>query len=279
MWSEARTTWDNAMHRVATADPSAETQVRLKRLWLRRANRPILVTGRPGAGKSALYGALTGKVGLGYHTDMSSDWEPHKVKLKTPHKRARAAVIIVPGQQSEERVKALDRTIRNGRAPEGIIHVVCWGYNKLWSDSADGTVRELGTADTLVDNENLRDTLLGYERNDFAEMCQLIRADHVRRRLRWMIIVVAKADLYWNRQSDVRNYYIPGDGQSRFADILGGLVAGDRTLPPRIAIVPFSGFPQAHTYAHGLYRTPADLDLVQATALRNNLYDVLEGML
>jgi hypothetical protein len=154
------------------------------------------------------------------------------------------------------------------------------GYNHLWSDSADGTVRELGTTASFADNEKFRHTLLGYERDDFPYICRLIRAEEVRRRLRWMIIVVAKADLYWDRRDEVRDYYTPGDGErSRFGDILGGLEAGDQTMPPRIAIVPFSGHPQAHAYANGLYRTPASLDLVQATALRNNLYHVLEGML
>ena len=280
IWREASTAWDNAVKCIEAGDEPADAPIRFKPLRIRRANTPILVTGRPGAGKSALYGALTGEVGLGYRTDMSPDWERHRVMLKTRGRRTRAAVIVVPGQVSEERTRALDHTLRKGHAPEGLIHVVCWGYNRLWSDAADGTVRELGTTNSWADNENLRETLLSYERDDFAEMCSLIRGEQVRRRLKWMIIVVAKADLYWERHAEVRDYYLPGgNDHSRFADILGGLVAGERTLPPRIAIVPFAGHPQAHTYAHDLYRTPANLDLVQATALRNNLYDVLEGML
>jgi hypothetical protein len=211
---------------------------------------------------------------------MSPDWERHRVLLKTRRLHARAAIIVVPGQESEQRTTALDHTLRKGHAPEGIIHVVCWGYNRLWSDSADGMVRELATTDDVVDNETLRDKLLVREQDDFADLCQLIRGEKVRRRLKWMIIVVAKADLYWDRYAEVRDYYLPGgDGRSRFTDILGGLVAGNQTLPPRVAIVPFAGHPQAHSYARELYSTPASLDLVHATALRNNLYDVLEGML
>lgn len=246
---------------VAKADPSAAAHMRVKRLWVRRANTPILITGRSGAGKSALYGALTGEVGLGYHTDVSPDWERHRVVLKTPRTRARAAVIVVPGQESEERTRALDHTLRKGHAPEGIIHVVCWGYNRLWSDTAHGAVRELGTTETLADNEKLREILLGYERDDFAEMCRLIRGETVRRRLKWMIIVVAKAGLYWDRHPEVGDYYLPGvDSRSRFRDVLGGLVTGERTLPPRIVIVPFSAGQEPRVWiikgAPGVIRTP-----------------------
>lgn len=50
-------------------------------------------------------------------------------------------------------------------------------------------------------------------------------------------------------------------------------------MPPRIVVVPFSGHPPAHQYAEGLYRTPSQLDTVQATALRNGFYEVLRGLM
>jgi hypothetical protein len=117
VWSAAHTAWENAVRSVATARSDDDVHMRIKRLWLRRGNRPILVTGQPGAGKTALYGALTGKVGLGYHTGPSSGAEPHRALFKTPERRHRVALVIVPGQESEERERTLDATLRRGNAP------------------------------------------------------------------------------------------------------------------------------------------------------------------
>ena len=122
--------------------------------------------------------------------------------------------------------------------------------------------------------------MLEREREDFAKMCELIRGDNVRRRLKWMIIAVAKADLYWDRNHEVSEILHP----RRWCKIAVQRhywrpVAGDRTVPPRIAIVPFSAHPEAHVYAHGLYRTPAQLDNVQATSVLSGFYDALEWVL
>jgi hypothetical protein len=281
MWSETRESWDRAISAVAAEGQPAPSRVRVRRLWFRRANVPILITGRPGAGKSALYDAITGQVGaLGYRTAKSPDWERHRVVVRTPRTRTRAAIIVVPGQDSDRRERVLDKTLRHGHAPEGIIHVVCWGYNKLWSDTADGTVRELQMTPTHASNEEMREEMLERERDDFAKMCELIRGEGVGQRLKWMIIAVAKADLYWARKVEVRDYYIPGTGaRSPFKDIIGGLVAGNGTLPPRISIVPFAAHPEAHVYAHDLYRTPAQLDNVQATTMLDGFYGTLEQAL
>ena len=144
IWSKTRGSWDRSVRAVATGEQADPSRMRVRRLWVRRANVPILVTGLPGAGKSALYDAITGNVSaLGYHTNKSPDWERHRVVLRTPRVHARAAIIVVPGQDSDRRDYVLGKTLRQRHAPEGIIHVVCWGYNKLWSDTADGTVREL----------------------------------------------------------------------------------------------------------------------------------------
>ena len=119
-----------------------------------------------------------------------------------------------------------------------------------------GTVREFDQTDTLADNEKLRDTLLRYEQDDFAELCRLIRAEKVRACSGGMIVVVAKADLYWDRLGEVGDYYLPG--ADPVADMLGGLVAGDTTVPPRIADRPvLRRAPGTLVRACNLYSTPS----------------------
>lgn len=282
LWDEARKTWDQVALAVDRHRDWILPSLRPKRLWLRRANVPIAVTGLPGTGKSVLRDGLMGRAGgLGYNTQPSADWERHRVMFRGGSVAARAGLLVVPGQLSNKRDRALSWAVEGRNAPVGLIHVVCWGYHRLWREKGDKALQEVNPAPTREGNEELRDELLQQEIEDFRSICERLKAPSVQQRLRWLIIAVAKCDLFWSELDRVRDYYIPGgpSGPSDFHRILEGLTAGDRSVPPRIIAVPFSGHPQAHQYAEGLYRTPSQLDTVQATALRNGFYEVLRGLL
>lgn len=280
-WDDVRQGWNEIVASVDSHRPWADSIPRARSLRLRRANIPIAVTGRPGAGKTVLYDALAGRVGgLGYRTTRSRAAERHRLLLGG----RRMAMFVVPGQESNAREDAW-RTVFGQRrflpqsGPVGVVHVVCWGYNKLWRRESDEALKFINPDATEQGNERFRSHLLSEEVDDFAELCRGFAAEPVQRRLRWLIIAVAKSDLFWPRIDEVRDYYIPGGNASAFNAVLGSLASGQRTLPERIAVVPFSAHPESHDYADGLLRTPSALDNLQATALRNSFYDVLEGLM
>jgi hypothetical protein len=278
-WDDVRQGWDEIVASVDDHRPWADSIPRARRLWLRRANIPIAVTGRPGAGKTVLYDALAGRVGgLGYRTTRSKTAERHRALLGAK----RTAMLVVPGQESKARKDALDTVFGQRRfqpksGPVGVVHVVCWGYNKLWRRGSDEALKSINPDATEQGNERLRSHLLSEETDDFADLCRDF--EQVQGRLRWLIIAVAKSDLFWPRIDEARDYYIPGRKASPFHTVLGSLTSRQHTLPEQIAVVPFSAHPESHDYADGLMRTPSTLDNLQATALRNSFYDVLEGLL
>ncbi len=282
LWDEARKTWDRVASTVDVHRDWMLPSLQSRRLWVRRPNVPIAFTGLPGVGKSVLRDGLIGRAGgLGYRTEQSLDWERHRVMFRGGTVAARGGLLVVPGQPSKEQEKALSWTIEGRNSPVGLVHVVCWGYHKLWRGKNDKALQEVNPAPTREGNEELRHELLRQEIDDFRRVCERLKTPPVQQQLRWLVIAVAKCDLFWSELDQVRDYYIPNRASrpSNFHPVLESLTAGDRSVPPRIIAVPFSVHPEAHEYAEDLYRTPSQLDTVQATALRNGFYDVLRGLL
>lgn len=282
LWEDTQRTWNAVVQSVEQPPLWRQPSLTTRRLWLRRANVPIAITGTPGGGKSVFFGALTGRLRPGHRSRISPDWERHRVALRTARRTTRAAVIVVPGQETANRTRSLTRIFQDGNAPVGLVHVVCWGYNEVWSDRADGALRLLRPESTLADNETVRAYYLEQERLDFTELCTLLTSPAVEGRLRWLIIAVAKCDLFWPDINAARDYYIPGEGEpptNGFQQQLHRLTAVGSNFPASLAVVPFCSRPEEHSYADGLYRTAPMLDALQADALRSSFRDVLVGML
>jgi hypothetical protein len=281
-WDEARDVWGTVAATVEHHRQWMIPSLRARRLWLRRANVPVVVTGLAGTGKTVLRDALLGRSGgLDYRTERSADWERDRVLFRAKAASARVGLLVVPGQDSTERERAIEAAAGGRNAPVGWVHVVSWGYHEIWRGEVDKGLAELDWEPGRSGNDTVRAYFLQREIDDFRDVCDLIKRPAVQDRLEWLVIAVAKCDLFWDRLDEARDHYLPSAAGpvTGFHDELNGLTAGDRRVPPQIMVVPFSGSPQSHRYHETLPPTPARLDDVQARALRNGFYDVLRRLL
>jgi hypothetical protein len=262
-WDDARRYW---LELEAAADDSTDTrhgaQTLIKPMWslsLRRPTTPICVTGLGGAGKTILYQTLIGKVGNDYiPPGRSLAAEQHKTVIKNDKRTIRAGAVVVPGQQSQERSIALGKMFENGNFPAGIIHVVCWGYNRIWEAGDRAAVSEQLLAEKKqVNIDSVRDWNRTRELEDFAATCELLKDAWEHHSRLWLIIAVAKCDLFWTDLNLARDYYIPRSGasaaiqnsESEFCSALRDLVqyVGESNLN-KLAVVPVSCYPQAYKF-------------------------------
>jgi len=280
-WAQIRSTWANT---VAAADQAiTRPSVRLKpmfRFSLYRPKLPIAVTGHRGTGKTLLYDAIVGNVGTNYvPSGKSQGAEPHRVILSARSSKTRCEVIVVPGQLSAERDDALDSMMTDGAFPTGLIHVTCFGHNTVWHSSDRATVGgELALGARGLSQEAVRLRNLEQEALEFEDLCNRLRDAWYRKSGVWLIVAVAKCDLYWSRIGEARDYYLPGCGSadSRFAAALQGLVkhVGEANFAG-LAVLPLSCYPEAHEFDPTLPKSRPELDQRQATVLVDRFRTVI----
>lgn len=183
---------------IAGAWEQVVTQVKGKKI-------EIAVTGLSGAGKTVLLDYLTGKAfQLGYKPPGRS---LSLEKGKMPAKGFRLGLSTIPGQVSRPRLVALPEVFEKKRPIDGVIHVVSNGFISLREHASQQVlVSDMGV-DTI---EKLRQHFLNEELRDLEETL-----GYVRRSLRkshkptWMIIAVAKSDLFQDKITDAERYYSP----------------------------------------------------------------------
>ena len=169
--------------------------------WLRKY--PIAFTGMAGAGKTVLYDHLRGAAHSTSYRPPGKSESLERAPAKLGKKRM--ALHVVPGQDSLPRVVALDRLFLGRKPPLGVVHVVCNGFNELRSRYAADIFREDLQLRTV---EALRNKLRELELDDLDETCDRVRqAIHRRRRTHWMIVAVAKADLFADNLEEAQAYY------------------------------------------------------------------------
>jgi len=276
-WDQVRGTWLEAESAVEIPRDWRDLDSGARRLWLLRGSSPIAITGMPGAGKTVLFDALMNRIDTEYVAPgKSSTGERHRVLLRTPQQRTRASVIVVPGQISEERNTLLAKIFADGNSPAGVIHVVCWGFNEAWSGSSDGLVEELQPSSDRDVDELLRLRRVA-ELKDFRDLRLRLTHRSVQRKLKWMIILVTKSDLFWSDIGATRDYYIPRapGAVEPFGEELRRLTSDHGGFPERLAIIPFSSLPDNHSFANELSPRGSQLDRLQRKALRNNFFTVL----
>ena len=231
-WEQVEARWAAAVEAVRAESTDDAARLRRRRLtFFPLRSVPIAITGVRGAGKSVIYDALADRIGGSYvPRGRSEELEIHEVKTGQRGQRRRSTVNIVPGQVSYNRGQAFTNMFLNGNRPMGVIHVVTWGYDWIWGQAERQAIlqylRGRGTepdlASLLFENRKA-------ELKFFRDTCDLIRqAWSSRPPGRWLIVAVAKADLYWPAIDQARNYYLPDsnqNGESEFRVILRSLVA------------------------------------------------------
>ncbi len=155
----------------------------------------IAVYGYSGSGKSSFLHVL--KYGVTSPYNAGSTRHIKKVKLTLPHGR-RVIFYDSPGQElSDTYRREIKKKIIKGKI-DAIINVVCFGYNEIESSNLNP-----------FDNQgNVRTSYLEEMRN--RELDQLEEwhkdIDH-KCRLKWLLTLVNKADIWWHKREDVNGYY------------------------------------------------------------------------
>ncbi|KUL37486.1 hypothetical protein ADL22_21235 [Streptomyces sp. NRRL F-4489] len=271
VWDDVRSRWESVRHAVDGGGPGPGDDTAFRRAGPGLSVNPVAVTGEPGAGKTVLYDALVQAIRSGdADSRRSPAIEKHTTVLRAGGRRVRAAVTVIPGQVSAQREQALTGTMRGNASPHGLVHVVCWGHNRIWQRGAQRDVQDvLGEDGRPVDPEAVRAWHLHKEAADFRELVDQIIDRQLARRLRWLIVAVSKCDLYWDRLDEARDYYIPGPGsaggESPFAALLRDL---ENETALRLAVVPMASRLIRHQFLPGLPVRTSQLDDAQIGVLR-----------
>ncbi|HEY1625530.1 MAG TPA: hypothetical protein VGG16_17200 [Streptosporangiaceae bacterium] len=157
-----------------------------------------------------LYDALAGITDGSYSPPPESKYtETHKVVL-TGSKRTRANLWVIPGQSSDKRREAEEAAFGPYSNTTGLIHTVCWGRNEIWQQGGKDAIKDRirGTG-SEPDQNKVFEVGKDEELKNFQRICTMLKDAWGSRSDVWLIIAVAKCDLFWKDLSDVRDYYIP----------------------------------------------------------------------
>jgi hypothetical protein len=193
--------------------------------WLLGKKHTIAFSGCAGVGKTVLLDHLDGAAfRAGYHPPDESQ-KQEKGSISRQEKRIR--LVTIPGQTSGPRFQAFNEIMSDKETVDGIVHVVANGFASLRSETA----REIWVRDENVRTiQEYRATQMKIELEDLRNTCAFIRRSHQRHhRPSWLIVAVAKIDLYYDQLDAARVAYSPL-GRSEFSTVLNELrseIGGD----------------------------------------------------
>lgn len=173
--------------------------------WLQGQSMAIAVTGLPGAGKSVLCDYLSGKAYQQNYLTPGKSEELEESNISAKNLKIRLAT--VPGQDSPNKLVALDELFDQEFLLDGVIHVVANGYSTVRSAFATEV-----TEGAKIDN--YRQAQLASEINDLSDICERIRTS-IRKtgKPTWMLIAVTKIDLYYDQIEKARDRYHAGNSE------------------------------------------------------------------
>ncbi|MGH3392463.1 MAG: hypothetical protein ACRDOO_26645 [Actinomadura sp.] len=286
-WDEAVAAGQEAMGRSAATDPLSQVRLsKWSRLSLFRPNMPLVITGDRGAGKSVLYRALAGELVAGESLPgRSKGPEKHRVMVHGDSRKVRTAMTVLPGQTSRERIGSSNVHFGEGRTTRGVIHVVCWGHNKLWEAKDRELIKsQLSDSRDGFNLETLRRRNRRTELKGFRDLRAALTDTWAHREGVWLIIAVAKCDLYWSSLHEARDYYIPSPSgvppneveTAPFAWELRTLVNDLGSLNiGNLAVLPVSSRPDTYDFDSSIDRVDTQLIPNQSDVLINVFRNVV----
>ena len=195
----------------------------------------VMFTGASGTGKTVLFDALDGRA---YEARYKLPGKSEKQEVGAESKKT--TIYVVPGQDGL-RLDAYSELFTAQDAPDGVIFVAHNGFRTMRGDIAKTNAVEAGF-DTV---EKYRSFQLEKEREVFAELCAEIRKSHkqTHRKPKWMLVAIAKMDLYDEKLGDASDYYSP-ECDSPFSTICNRLCESVGKDNFRWDAMPVSAWPE-----------------------------------
>lgn len=193
----------------------------IQRWWHRLADTlfgkpvPIAVTGIEAAGKTILVDTLVSDaLRLGYRMPEASVVAERRARRAG---RSTMQLIVIPGQKGRVRAMELRKAVGGIQPARGIVHVVCNGFVNVRGQ----ILRRNLVRDGATTVSDLRKRMLREEIGDLKDLLKRMEIAAPRRRPRWMLIAVAKTDLFSKSPAldDAEEWYSE-QGNSDFSAVL-----------------------------------------------------------
>lgn len=174
-------------------------------LLMGRGKSDVVILGRSAVGKSLLTDRLRGLPG-------DLNWVAPGISRSVESAVLRAGskpmiIRTIPGQVSRERDAGIHEAMSEHNHLRGVIYVADWGYTDVRDESVRRDQIDREGIDTL---EKVRQSNLTAEVADFNEVTLRIRESIARcGKPVWLLIVVNKADLFFDRMDEAQAYYHP----------------------------------------------------------------------
>lgn len=188
-----------------------------------RKNIRVLVVGESGTGKSQFLSTIHGKKEFVTESTMVS----YSSKLELPNGRI-VEFIDTPGQQSlmSERKHSINAINRKNYV--GVINLVCYGYQAT----------EDTNPSVVFQGEQIKDSYLKENRaKELKQLEEWLPNIDAESDIKWVLTVVNKADIWWEKQDEVLSYYKSDKYWGKIKDILR--VSSAEVIPYCSVITPF----------------------------------------
>lgn len=185
------------------AELSARDKVKILSKTIFGKRKKIAVYGDSGVGKTQFLRTLTGKNSYNLVKERTRDVKRHSMTLRTGRK---IMLIDMPGHASSKRYRdEVLNEITRGKI-EGLINIVNYGYQDSELLQEDpSSVFKVGSYEVKQEflNENRK-----REIQRTQEFVERIGPDV---KLKWIITVINKADVWHKNRQEVENYYMNGE--------------------------------------------------------------------